>query len=146
MNEHQEYVLEDQCSRQSVQPVYGRKIRWVGTNEGETHPLQLINEPMAPDSRQLKPLRYAAPPQATNFEVKATRQIMTIYAQDKPVLSKPRFVLNPDRTKYWQNMRSRVNSSDLNHRGTYKREEDDCYQVLKFFHNRNGIAIVMRNN
>ena len=60
---------------------------------------------MAPDSRQPYPLQSAAPPQATNFDVKATRQIMTIYAQHMPVLSKPRFVLNPEETKYCQMMR-----------------------------------------
>ena len=36
-----------------------------------------------------------------NLELKATRQITTIYPQMTPVLSKLRLVLRPDRTKYY---------------------------------------------
>jgi hypothetical protein len=34
----------------------------------------------------------------------------------------------------------------LKRQATYEWEEDDYHQVLNFFHDRNGIAIVMGNN
>ena len=120
-------------------------MRWNKELSKKKYPLQLIRAPMAPDSRQLKPVQNAIPPHATNFDVKATTQMMTIYAQDKPVLSKPRFVLNPDKTKYCQDMRSLMSPS-FSAAGTYNWQEDNCDQILKFFHNRNSVPIVVGNN
>jgi hypothetical protein len=51
---------------------------------GWTDPLQLINEPMVPASRQLKPAYLAAKLQPPNFPIKARTQIATVNPQIVP--------------------------------------------------------------
>ena len=55
MYENLKYWLESQCSKRSIQPIYEYQIRVRGQTKKfySKYPLQLIREPMAPDSRQL---------------------------------------------------------------------------------------------
>ena len=49
------------------------------------YPLQLINDPIAPDSLQLKPAKYlAAKAQPPNLPTKAVNMIAMVYAQVIP--------------------------------------------------------------
>jgi hypothetical protein len=92
-----------------------------------TNPLQLINDPIVPASRQLKPAKYLAaivhPP---NFPTKAKVQMAIVYAHVmprirtvswinitvkyigtnySPSLSRPKSVERPDRVKYCPHLR-----------------------------------------
>lgn len=73
--------------------------------EKVSYPLQLMRDPMAPDSRQLKPVPKAAAPHAKNLAEKATTQMRMVYPQVIPLSSKPRLVLSPERVKYYADMR-----------------------------------------
>lgn len=64
------------------------------------YPLQLIREPIAPASLQPYPLKCAAAAQDKNLERMATVMMRTTYPQVIPLLSRLRFVFNPDRVKY----------------------------------------------
>ena len=67
----------------------------------QTHPLQLINAPMAPDSRKLNPRNLAVTAHPKNLEKKATTQIRTTYPQVIPLFKAPRLVLRPESAKYY---------------------------------------------
>ena len=51
-----------------------------------THPLQLINEPMVPASRQEKPANLAARVHPVNFPKYASAQIATVNPQVMPMV------------------------------------------------------------
>lgn len=68
----------------------------------ETHPLQLIRAPMAPDSRKLKPHILAAMEQGRNLAQKETTHSKIVYPQVIPLFKRPKFVLRPERVKYWR--------------------------------------------
>jgi hypothetical protein len=63
-----------------------------------------MRAPTAADSRVVKPVSLAAAAQAMNLEKNANAQIRMTYPQIVPVLSRPKFVLRPDRTKYCRNV------------------------------------------
>ena len=51
---------------------------------GQTDPLQLIRDPIAPASRHVKPAYLAANAHPPNFPVKASTQIATVNAHIVP--------------------------------------------------------------
>jgi hypothetical protein len=65
-----------------------------------TYPLQVIKEPIAPDSRQLKPVAAAAAEQPQNFERNEVTQRATVYPQADGLFNDAKSVLKPDSTKY----------------------------------------------
>ena len=73
-------------------------------NKEGTHPLQLIKDPIAPDSLQLKPLTKATAPHDKNFEANATRQMRMVYPHVTPLSKSPRLVLSPESVKYYDNI------------------------------------------
>ena len=123
------------------------------------YPLQLINEPIAPDSLQLKPAKYlAANIQPPNLPTKAENIIAMVYAQVipnrsisnqyiaykqaenecTPLFNKPRSVERPERVKYCMTRISKRIRSWL--RATHERKEDDGNHILQFFRHCNRKA------
>jgi hypothetical protein len=56
---------------------------------------------MAPDSRRLNPYALAAAKHAKNLDEKATRQMIIVYPQVTPLLSRPKLVFRPESVKYY---------------------------------------------
>jgi hypothetical protein len=57
---------------------------------------------MAPDSRMLKPHNLAVMAQGRNLARKETTHNKIVYPQVMPLFKRPKFVLRPERTKYWK--------------------------------------------
>jgi hypothetical protein len=66
-----------------------------------TYPLQLIKAPIAPASRQLKPVETAAAKHGKNFALNETKQRSTVYAHAVPVFNADKSVLRPESVKYY---------------------------------------------
>ncbi|RUS17960.1 hypothetical protein BC937DRAFT_89310 [Endogone sp. FLAS-F59071] len=67
-----------------------------------THPLQFIKNPTVALSRQVMPLSLAANVQPTTLPKQATKTVRNTKPQTSPLLSRPIWVLRPERAKYWQ--------------------------------------------
>jgi hypothetical protein len=65
------------------------------------YPLQLINAPIAADSRRLKPHSFAVVKQGTDLAKKDTVQSKIVQPQVTPLFSSPRLVRNPESVKYY---------------------------------------------
>ena len=70
-----------------------------------TSPLQLINNPMANDSRFVNFKYQAAPAHPMNFPENATTMMAMVYPHALPLSRRPRLVLRPERTKYCEESR-----------------------------------------
>jgi hypothetical protein len=129
------------------------------------YPLQLINEPIAPDSLQLKPAKnLAANAQPPNLPTKAVNMIAMVYAQvipnqsisnqalaykkvEKyfPLFNKPRLVERPERVKY---CKTRI-SKKKNHtwlRATHERKKDNRNHIFQLFRHGNRKATFTWHN
>ena len=96
---------------------------WFSLRVGLNYPLQLINAPIAADSRRLKPNSLAAAEQGTNLAKKDTVQSNNVQPQVTPSFSSPRLVRNPESVKYY-NMPVR-RCFVLLMKPTYQWQEDD---------------------
>ena len=63
--------------------------------------MQLIRAPIAPASRKLKPDILAAKAQGRNLAQKETTHSKIVYPQVIPLFRRPKFVLRPERVKYY---------------------------------------------
>jgi hypothetical protein len=81
----------------------------------ETYPLQLMRAPIAPDSRKLKPHNLAAMAQGRNFAEKETTHNKIVYPHVMPLFKRPKFVLRPERMKYWKRQVGRITRSYMPH-------------------------------
>ena len=108
------------------------------TSGWETYPLQLMRAPIAPDSRKLKPESLAAIAQGRNLARKETTHSKIVYPQVIPLFKRPKFVLRPERAKYWKRQVSHTIRSYALEMGidriepvTYQRKEKNGNQILE---------------
>jgi len=108
---------------------------------------------MAPDSRRLKPQSLAAMAQGRNLARKETTHNRIVYPQVMPLFKRPKFVLRPERVKYWKRQVSRTArcySLEMNNDRiefvTYQRKEKNGNEILELLYQRDRKTIVVRND
>lgn len=65
-----------------------------------------MSDPIAPDSRRLKPVSLAVVKQPVNLAKNETTQMRIVYPHVLPVFKRPRLVFRPEYAKYYKNGQS----------------------------------------
>ena len=111
-----------------------------------TYPLQVIKEPIAPASRQLKPMVAAAAEHPQNFERKEVTQRTKVYTHADGVFNDARSVFKPESMKYCYEKVSVRREPWILAGLAYDVHKQDVGDVFKLFRHGNSVAILARDD